>query len=113
MALRVAKFTVRIVGTNPHERGSDAWRAGHIVEAMEGCSVRSIIEALTMFENNRLSGIGDPARWLSTFAGLDNKIDPWIQILHDGHVVASELVYRKQLDADPPRYLSSGEIFHV
>ena len=53
------------------------------------------------------------SRWLSTFAGLDNKIDPWIQIFHDGHVVASELVYRKQLDADPPRYLSSGEIFHV
>jgi len=113
MALKETKFTVRIIAANPHERGSDAWRAGHIVEAMEGCSIRSIIEALTMFEDNRLSGIGDPARWLSTFAGLDKKIDPWIEILHSGQPVDSESAYRKQLDDNPPRYLSSGEVQHI
>lgn len=64
---------------------------------MEWCSIRSIIEALTMFEDNRLSGIGGPARWLSTFAGFDNKIDPWIELLHNGQVVTSEAAYRKQL----------------
>ncbi len=113
MTLKESKFTVRLIGENPHERGSDAWRAGRIIEAMEGCSVRSIIEALTMFEDNRLSGIGDPARWLSTFAGLDNKIEPWIEILHDGKVVNSEAAYRKQVALNPPRYLSEGEISHV
>jgi len=113
MALKESKFTVRLIGENPHEQGSDAWRAGHIVEAMEGCSVRSIIEALTMFEDNRISGVGDPARWLSTFAGLDNKIDPWIEILFQKKVVNSEAAYREQVAANPPRYLSAGEISHL
>ena len=97
MALKDTTFRVRIIGKNPHEKGSDAWRAGHIVEAMEGCSVGSIIEALTMFEQNRLSGIGDPARWISAFAGLDRKIDPWIEILINGEVVTSEETYSNQL----------------
>ncbi len=113
MALKDAEFTIRVIGANPHERGSDTWRAGHIVEAMEGCSIRSIIEALTMFEDNRLSGVGDPARWLSTFAGLDHKIDPWIEILYKGQVVTSEEDYRNQVAAHPPRYLGAGEIYHV
>jgi hypothetical protein len=113
MTLRENRFTVRIIGVNPHEKGSDAWRAGHIIEAMEGCSVRSIIEALTMFEDNRLSGIGDPARWLTTFSGMDNKIDPWIEILHNGQLISSEQAYRQQLAKDPPRYLGGGEISHV
>jgi hypothetical protein len=101
------------MGPKPLEHGSDAWRAGHIIEAMEGCSIRSIIEALTMFEDNRLSGIGDPARWLSTFAGLDKKIDPWIEILLNGQVLDSDMAYRKQLAANPPRYLGGGEISHI
>ena len=113
MALKDADFTIRVIGTNPHEQGSDTWRAGHIVEAMEGCSIRSIIEALTMFEDNRLSGIGDPARWLSTFAGLDRKIEPWIEILYRDQVVSSEEDYRKHVDDNPPRYLSEGEIYHI
>jgi len=113
MTLKDCNFTVRLVGANPHEQGSDAWRAGRIIEAMEGCSIRSIIEALTVFEDNRVSGIGDPARWLSTFAGLDRKIEPWIEIRHDGRPVTSESAYRQQLAANPPRYLSSGEITYV
>ena len=113
MALKEAELTIRVIGANPHEKGSDAWRAGHIVEAMEGCSIRSIIEALTMFEDNRLSGVGDPARWISTFAGLDEKIDPWIEILHEGRVVRSEEEYRERVADHPPRYLSEGEIYHI
>ena len=113
MALKEAEFTIRIIDTNPHEKASDAWRAGHIAEAMEGCSVRSIIEALTMFEDNRLSGVGDPARWLSTFAGLDRKIEPWIEILHNGQVVESEEEYRERVADHPPRYLSEGDIKHI
>ena len=99
MTLKKTTFTIRIVGENPHEKGSDAWRAGHIAEAMEGCSISSIIEALTMFEDNRLSGIGDPALWISTFAGLDSKIKPWIEILLNGKVVTSEEVYQNQIAA--------------
>jgi len=113
MALKDATFTLRIIAENPHERGSDTWRAGHIVEAMEGCSIRSIIEALTMFEDNRLSGIGDPARWLSTFAGLDQKIEPWIEIILNGQVVTSEEAYQTQIASNPPRYLSEGEVHHI
>ena len=113
MALKEAELTIRVIGENPHEKGSDAWRAGHIVEAMEGCSIRSIIEALTMFEDNRLSGVGDPARWVSTFAGLDKKIDPWIEILYNGETVNSEEDYRNHVAAHPPRYLSEGEIYHI
>jgi hypothetical protein len=113
MSLKECKFTVRVIGENPHERGSDAWRAGQIIEAMEGCSISSIIEALTVFEDNRISGIGDPARWLSTFAGFDKKIEPWLEILLDQQVITSEPVYRKQLAINPPRYLSAGEISHI
>lgn len=113
MSLKECKFTVRVTGDNTFEQGSDAWRAGQIVQAMEGCSIRSIIEALTMFEDNRLSGVGDPARWLSTFAGFDNKVEPWIEILLDQQVVTSEPAYREQLALNPPRYLSAGEVSHI
>lgn len=98
MPLKDAKFTVRILSENPHRKGTDNWRAGRIIEAMEGCEVPSIIDALTLFEENRIVGVADPARWLAHFAGLENSpakaIEPWIEIIYRGNVVNSTTQYR-------------------
>ena len=95
-------FTIRVVGENPHRPGTDLWRAGRIVEAMEGCDVPLIVDALTCFEKNRTKGVADPARWLSDFAGLESAASnkgqkPWIEIIHSGQLVSSTASYRELL----------------
>ncbi|GAB3309194.1 hypothetical protein [Haliea atlantica] len=100
MPLKDVDFTVRVIGENPHRKGTDNWRAGQIVEAMEGCHVSSILSALRSFEENRIVGVADPARWLSHFAGLESasaskKIEPWIEVLHGKQPVQSRASYRE------------------
>lgn len=96
-------FTIRVIGENPHRRDTTAWRAGRLVEAMEGCAVPSIIQALTALENETTpKGIGDPARWLTHFAGLESiesgkNITPWIEIIHAGERIGSLATYRELL----------------
>ena len=100
MPLKESDFTVRIIRENPHRKGSDNWRAGQIIEAMEGCHTKSILSALSSFEENRVVGVADPARWLSHFAGLESanaskKIEPWIEVIHGGQPVQSRSSYRE------------------
>ena len=95
-------FTIRVVGEYPHRQGTDLWRAARIVEAMEGCHVPLIVEALTCFEKNRTKGVADPARWLTDFAGLESSAahkgqKPWIEIWHSGQLVSSTAAYRELL----------------
>jgi len=98
MPLKESEFTVRVLSENPHKTGTDNWRAGRIIEAMEGCDVRSIVAALTLFEENRTVGVADPARWLTHFAGLEKSdakaIEPWIEIVYRGGIVDSTAEYR-------------------
>jgi dCTP diphosphatase len=101
--LGTSNFTIRVISANPHQETSTAWRAGRLVVAMEGCSVPSIIAALTSLEHETTpKGVGDPARWLTHFAGLESiesgkGIEPWIEILHAGKVVRSKTAYRELL----------------
>ncbi len=100
MPLIDVNFTIRVIGDNPHRRGSDTWRAGQIVEAMEGCHIRTIIMALESFEQNRKIGVADPARWITHFAGLESigsgkRYPPWIEILHKKEIVRTTANYRK------------------
>ena len=100
MAFKETDFTIRIIAKNPHRKGSDNWRAGLIIEAMEGCNVLSIVKALYLMEENRTVGVGDPARWLTHFAGLESgprERDGWIEILYKGNKVDSTSQYRKLL----------------
>ncbi len=98
-----ADFTIRVVGANPHRAQSQSWRAGQIVAAMEGCRVESIICALNAYERDDTpKGVGDPARWLSHFAGLESEesnkaTTPWIEIVHLGAVLRSLPTYRELL----------------
>jgi hypothetical protein len=100
MPLKSCNFTVRVAGENPHRRGSNNWCAGQIVEAMEGCHIRSIISALSSFEENRTVGVADPARWLTHFSGLatakaSKSISPWVEIIFEDNLVTSKESYRK------------------
>jgi hypothetical protein len=95
-------FTIRVIGSNPHRVATQSWRAGQIVAAMAGCRVESIVCALRAYErDNTPKGIGDPARWLSHFAGLESDDSgkgtaAWIEIVHAGEAVKS-LSYRELL----------------
>jgi hypothetical protein len=98
--IKKSEFTVRVIGDNPHQPGTDIWRAGMIVQAFEGCSVCSLITALTEFESNRTAGVEDPARWVTHFAGLESSssgknLEPWIEILHGDTAVSSTASYRE------------------
>jgi hypothetical protein len=96
-------FTIRVIGANPHQEGSTAWRAGRLVVAMDGCDIHGTIAALTVLERDTTSkGVGDSARWLTHFAGLESpesgkSLKPWIEILHGGEVVRSTAAYRDLL----------------
>lgn len=105
MALMDVNFTIRVITNNPHRKGTDTWRAGQIVEAMEGCHIKSIIIALEAFEQNRKVGVVDPARWISHFAGLENKnsgkyATPWVEILHKKEVVRNTASYRELIRSE-------------
>jgi hypothetical protein len=95
-----ANFSVRILRANPHREQTTTWKAGQLVVAMEGCDIRSIVRALTALEKDTTkAGVGDPARWLTHFAGLESvgsgkNMDPWIEIIHDGEVIKSKESYR-------------------
>jgi hypothetical protein len=101
--MNTADFTVRVIRPNPHREKTTTWRAGQIVTGMEGCRVENIVRALTAFEQDTSEvGIGDPARWLTHFAGLESAesgklMDPWIEIVHDGQPVRSAAMYRELL----------------
>lgn len=104
MPLKQYDFTIGLMAENPHHKGKDIWRAGRIVEGMEGCSVPLIVEALSAFEKNRKVGVVDPARWLIHFAGLEGgnsgkNMEPWIEIRYRGEVVKSRALYRDLLRA--------------
>lgn len=98
-----SNFTIRVTDKNPHREGSISWRAGRVVVAMEGCSVFAIIAALASLEKDTTpKGEGDPARWLSHFAGLESaesgkSTTPWIQIVNAGAVVLSTAAFRALL----------------
>jgi hypothetical protein len=104
--MKTASFTVRLIRANPHREKTHIWLAGQIVTGMEGCRIQNIVRALTAFEEDRSEvGVGDPARWLSHFAGLESaeagkKMEPWIEIVHDGHAVQSVASYRELLRAE-------------
>jgi hypothetical protein len=97
------KFTIRVLEPNPFKEGTISWRAGRIVIALEGCAVPSIVDALKAFTRDATpKGTGDPARWLTHFAGLESDesgkaLRPWIEILHDGESVRSTAEFRKLL----------------
>lgn len=79
------------------------WRAGQLVAAMEGCNAIAIVAALIALEQDTTpKKKGDPARWLSHFAGLESSesgkgLKPWIEIVHAGHVVRSTATFRELL----------------
>jgi hypothetical protein len=96
-------FSYRITGSNPHRDRSQSWRAGQIAIAMEGCRIESVICALRSFERDETpKGIGDPARWLSHFAGLESgdsgkETSPWIEISLAEKSIRSLSAYREAL----------------
>ena len=98
-------FSYRVIAANPHREKSQSWRAGQIAIAMEGCRIESVICALRSFERDETSkGIGDPARWLSHFAGLESgdsgkATPPWIEIVHGGDAIRSLKAYREALES--------------
>jgi hypothetical protein len=86
--MKYADFSIRVISDNPHARGSDRWRAGQIVAAMEGCSVDSIICALYAFERDtRDIGVVDPKRWIILFAGFVDGTAAWIDIIRSGNKI--------------------------
>jgi hypothetical protein len=95
-----ADFSIRVRSANPHQVGSITWRAGRLVEAMQGCDVHAIVAALTALERDTTpKGISDPARWLTHFAGLESDesgkaLQPWIEIYHAGQVVKTTAEFR-------------------
>ena len=96
-------FTIRVVGPNPFREGSISWRAGRIVIALEGCAVSAIVDALMAFTRDATpKESGDPARWLTHFAGLESDesgkaLRPWIEIVHEGEPVRSTASFRELL----------------
>lgn len=103
---KTADFTIRILRPNPHRAGSATWRAGQIVTGMEGCRVHNIVRALRALElDTREAGLGDPAGWLTHFAGLESaesgqQVDAWIEIRHRGVPVRSTHEYRNLLASE-------------
>ncbi len=100
MAFKDFDFTIHLISDNPHRKGTDNWRAGQIIEAMEGCYVPSIVKALRTFEENRTVGVADPAGWLNHFAGFGSgprDIKPWIEIIYKGKKLETTSEYRALL----------------
>jgi hypothetical protein len=101
--MKSTEFTIKIIKPNPHNEKTQTWRVGQIVTGMEGCNIKKIILALTALEEDTGdAGIGDPARWLAHFAGLESKdsgkqIEPWIEIIYKGNIINSTTDYRKLL----------------
>ena len=68
---------------------------------MEGCGVEKIVSALTAIETDTgNTGKGDPARWLTHFAGLESEpsgksIEAWIEIIHNGSPVLDTAAFRE------------------
>jgi hypothetical protein len=95
--------SIRIVGPNPFKEGTISWRAGRIVAALEGCAVRAIVAALAAFTRDVTpKRTGDPARWLTHFAGLESEesgkaLKPWIEIVHEGEPVRTTASFRDLL----------------
>ena len=102
-----ANFSIRVVANNPHRIGSITWRAGQLVAAMEGCRIAAIVAALASLERDTtLAGKGDPARWLTHFAGLESAesgkaMRPWIELVHDGRAIESTTAFRRILSESP------------
>jgi hypothetical protein len=96
-------FVIRVLDAPAFQHGSMRWRAAQIVAAMDGCTCRSVIAALTALEQGCPPfKVGDPARWLTHFAGLESEASgkamaAWIEILHDGKPVRSKESYREIL----------------
>jgi hypothetical protein len=71
---------------------------------MEGCRIENIIRALTALEEGTSPvGVGDPARWLTHFPGLESaesgkRMEPWIEIVQGGKPVQSTAAYRELLN---------------
>lgn len=99
--MRANDFTIRIIGPNPFRPETISWRAAQIAAAMEGCAVAAIIAALAAFTKDVTpKGDGDPARWLTQFAGLESEasgkaMDAWIEIVYHGDVVRSTASFRE------------------
>ena len=90
----IADFTVRIVAKNPHQVGTQIWKAALIVTGMEGCDIEDIVQALTAFERTRTVEVQAPTRWITQFAGLESKLsgksmEPWLEITYMGSAVTS------------------------
>ena len=99
-----ADFTVRILARNPHQEGTQIWKAGLIVTGMEGCEIEEIVQALTAFERARPVGVQAPARWITHFAGLESKqsgkaMAPWLEIIHMGRAIASREQFKVVLSS--------------
>jgi hypothetical protein len=103
MKPKTPKFTIRVEEPNPFREGTVIWRAGQIVIALRDCAVPSIVDALKAFTRDATpKGTGDPARWLTHFAGLESDRSgkarrPWIAILHNGESVRSTAEFRNLL----------------
>jgi len=101
--MKASDFTIRVIRPNPHREKTTIWRAGQIITGMEGCQVENIVRALTAFEEDTSDvGMGDPARWLTHFAGLESEesgkhMESWIEIVHVGEVLRSTESYRDLL----------------
>ena len=92
--MKTADFTIKLIRANPHREKTITWRAGQIVTGMEGCKVANIVWALRYLEEDTgEAGVGDPARWLTQFAGLESQgsgksMERWIDIMHAGQPVS-------------------------
>ncbi len=99
-----SEFTIRILRNNPHSEKTFIWKAGQIVTGMEGCRIDNIVKALSALElDTGDTGRGDPARWLSHFAGLESAdsgkaMEPWIEIIHKGLPVKNTASYRELMN---------------
>lgn len=106
--MKEASFTIRVIRRNPHREGTITWRVGELVTAMAGCDVRTIVAALEALERDTTEkGIGNPARWLTHFAGLESQMSgkqmaPWIEISHNGKEVSSVARFRALLLPEGP-----------
>jgi len=101
--MKEAEFTVHVLSQNPHKKKSMRWRAGQVISALEGCRIDNIILALRALESDTGdAGVGDPARWLTHFAGLESEesgkyMKPWIEIVYKGDRILSREEFRSLL----------------
>jgi hypothetical protein len=106
--LKEANFTIRVTRRNPHREGTITWRVGELVTAMAGCDIHSILAAIEALERDTTEkGVGNPARWLTHFAGLESQssgkhMEPWIEIAIDGMKVPSTAHFRQLLEGQRP-----------